>query len=123
MKYYKGGDGEVFAFEEDGSQDAYIKDDMTLLSDEELAAIRASQAEAAAPTLEQLKEEASAQRDNLLALAGLRIAPLQDAADLEDASDEEMANLKLWKQYRIAVNRTSSQPGYPQDIQWPEQPR
>lgn len=49
---------------------------------------------------------ATAERDRLLALAALRIASLQDAVDLDDATAAEVALLKLWKQYRVAVNRT-----------------
>lgn len=44
-------------------------------------------------------------RDVLLERAGLSIAPLQDAVDLEDAMPLEVALLKSWKQYRVAVNR------------------
>lgn len=66
--------------------------------------------------------DANAKRDDLLALAGLRIAPLQDAVDLDDATAADIANLKLWKQYRVAVNRISSQAGFPTVIDWPAQP-
>lgn len=44
-------------------------------------------------------------RDALLSGAALSIAPLQDAVDLDEATDAETALLKLWKQYRVAVNR------------------
>ncbi|MBX8572234.1 tail fiber assembly protein [Pseudomonas cichorii] len=59
-------------------------------------------------------------RDNFLSIAALRIAPLQDAVDLDDASEAEIALLKQWKQYRIAVNRVdlTADP-----IIWPEQPQ
>lgn len=46
------------------------------------------------------------ERDRLLSAATLAIAPLQDAVDLEDATAKEIALLKKWKQYRVAVNRT-----------------
>ncbi|MGO4412505.1 tail fiber assembly protein [Cupriavidus sp. KB_39] len=45
------------------------------------------------PTLAELQ----AQRDVLLALATLPIDPLQDAVDLEVATDEEVNALKTWK--------------------------
>ena len=57
------------------------------------------------------------QRDSLLALAAIRIAPLQDAVDLDDASDEEVALLKKWKQYRVALNRIDTA-----NPTWTEQP-
>lgn len=36
MKYFKKANGQVFAFELDGSQDAYITDDMIQMTDEEV---------------------------------------------------------------------------------------
>lgn len=59
------------------------------------------------------------ERDRLLTAATLAIAPLQDAVDLEIATDEDVALLKKWKQYRVAVNRldlTSTK------IKWPAPP-
>lgn len=55
-------------------------------------------------------------RDTLLMQAALAIAPLQDAVDLDVATDAETALLKLWKQYRVAVNRvdlTQASPTWP----------
>ncbi|EEO0299967.1 tail fiber assembly protein, partial [Salmonella enterica] len=44
-------------------------------------------------------------------------APLQDAVDLEEATDEEKARLNAWKKYRVLVNRVdTSKP------EWPEAP-
>lgn len=51
-------------------------------------------AEPTLPTPKQQLASDSALRDSLLALATLRINPLQDAVDDDDASDEEMALLK-----------------------------
>lgn len=62
------------------------------------------------------------ERDSLLALAAVRIAPLADAVDLGDASDEDVISLKKWKQYRVALNRINQQAGYPTQIEWPEEP-
>lgn len=50
------------------------------------------------------------------------IAPLQDAIDLDDATDAEVLTLKAWKKYRVALNRLPEQPGYPIDIDWPVPP-
>lgn len=44
-------------------------------------------------------------RDYYLAIAALAIAPLQDAADLDIATEDESELLTLWKQHRVAVNR------------------
>ncbi|MCV3029668.1 tail fiber assembly protein, partial [Escherichia coli] len=48
------------------------------------------------------------------------IAPLQDAVDLEIATEEENSLLEAWKKYRVLLNRvdTSTAP----DIEWPEEP-
>ena len=48
------------------------------------------------------------------------IAPLQDAVDLEIATEEETSLLEAWKKYRVLLNRvdTSTAP----DIEWPEEP-
>jgi len=57
-----------------------------------------------------------AYRDVQLTMAGTRIAPLQDAVDLDVATDEERAQLLAWKQYRVAVNRldlTLASPAWP----------
>ena len=58
----------------------------------------------------------------LRAQAEAAIAPLQDALDLDEATDAETALLKEWKRYRVALNRLSEQQGYPTDIDWPDPP-
>lgn len=40
MKHYKDSSGNIYAFESDGSQDAFINHKLTLISDSELASIR-----------------------------------------------------------------------------------
>ncbi len=59
-------------------------------------------------------------RDELLQIAALRIAPLQDAVDLDEATDEEKKSLTAWKKYRISLNRLDL---VPNDVVWPETPR
>ncbi|WP_272905162.1 tail fiber assembly protein [Pseudomonas petrae] len=56
-------------------------------------------------TPDEIRAANTAERDRLLSIATLAIAPLQDAADLEEATASETAMLKKWKQYRVAVNR------------------
>lgn len=60
------------------------------------------------------------QRDLLMSSASTAIQPLQDAVDLDEATDDETALLKKWKQYRVALNRLdlSTAP----DITWPVLP-
>lgn len=58
----------------------------------------------------------TATRGKLLAAAALAIAPLQDASDLQIATDAEIALLTQWKQYRVDVSRvdlTASAPDWP----------
>lgn len=50
------------------------------------------------------------------------IAPLQDAVDLDEATEAEALRLKDWKRYRVALNRLPDQPGYPATIDWPAPP-
>lgn len=63
--------------------------------------------------------ERIAMRDSLLSAATLRIAPLQDAVDLEMATSDDVSRLKAWKTYRVQVSRTDLST-YP--IDWPAQP-
>ena len=74
------------------------------------------------PSEEQLLSSARAERDRLLTYATLRINPLQYAADIDEASEEDLALLKLWKKYSSAVNKTETKPGWPETPQWPEPP-
>lgn len=122
MKYFLSETGEVFAFEDDGSQDAFISSALVPLSDEELAAIREKQAQDQAPSHEDIAKLVGAKRDELLSVAALRIAPLQYAVDLDEATPAETSSLKQWKQYSLAVNRVTRQEGYPETVEWPEQP-
>lgn len=65
------------------------------------------------------RDEALQRRDLLLRAAALRIAPLQDAKDLDMATSDEAAQLLAWKQYRIDLNRIGDQKGFPAAIDWP----
>ena len=72
-----------------------------------------------APTPEQLMAQAEDERKRLLTLATEKIAPLQDAAELDMASDEERAALTAWRKYRVLLNRVDTSAT---DITWPEVP-
>ncbi|WP_167659306.1 tail fiber assembly protein [Pseudomonas fluorescens] len=74
------------------------------------------------PTTEELATAARVRRDDLLAKAALRIAPLQDAVDIDLASETEVQALKAWKTYRIDLNRIELQGGFPASIEWPQPP-
>ena len=58
-----------------------------------------------------------------------RIGVLNDAVDLEMASDEEIAELPIrkaqlieWKRYAILLGRVTTQEGWPPEVEWPVQP-
>lgn len=69
-----------------------------------------------------LSQQALVDRDALLAIAAIRIAPLQDAVDLEKATGEEKAALLKWKGYRVNLNRIEDQEGFPLEFDWPTAP-
>ncbi|MBT2374855.1 tail fiber assembly protein [Pseudomonas fluorescens] len=58
----------------------------------------------------------------LRADADYAIAPLQDAVDVDEATEADLAALKSWKKYRVALNRVPEQPDYPLAIEWPVAP-
>jgi hypothetical protein len=62
------------------------------------------------------------QRDERLSSASMRIAPLQDAVDLGEATEQEQMLLRAWKRYRIELGRLEQQPGFPLSIEWPLSP-
>ncbi|HGT9291338.1 TPA: tail fiber assembly protein [Enterobacter kobei] len=64
---------------------------------------------------------ANATKAALIANASEQIAPLQDAIDLDMATDEEKSRYDAWRKYRVLLTRvdTSLAP----DISWPEPPQ
>lgn len=65
---------------------------------------------------EELISEAAYRKAALLGTASTMISTLQDAVDLDMATDQEVADLKSWKVYRVLLSRidTSTAP----DIEW-----
>lgn len=63
-----------------------------------------------------------AERDGLLVIAQMRIAPLQHAAFLEMDTEQENAALLAWMRYSVDLNRIEQQEGYPFAITWPVSP-
>lgn len=74
----------------------------------------------ALPTTSQLISIADGEKLLRMAAASEMIAPLQDAVDLDMASETEKENLRQWKAYRVFLNRvdTSTAP----DVVWPTPP-
>jgi len=69
---------------------------------------------------EELVAQAEQQKVNLISEASQTISILQDAVDLEMATEDEAAQLTAWKKYRVLLSRidTSKAP----DIKWPDRP-
>lgn len=90
----------------------------------------------AEPSTEALASSARNKLSALQAEANARVttlteevATLQDAVDLEMATDEEAARLPVakasltaWKKYRVLLGRVEAQAGFPASIVWPEKP-
>ncbi|USW97778.1 tail fiber assembly protein [Pseudomonas proteolytica] len=66
--------------------------------------------------------DAQAEITRLRAAADYAVAPLQDAVDVDEATEDDVALLKAWKKYRVALNRVPEQEGYPLAIDWPTAP-
>ncbi|HAZ8269232.1 tail fiber assembly protein [Citrobacter koseri] len=65
-----------------------------------------------------LVSHARQQKDSLLELAASKMAPLQDAVDLDIATEDEATLLLSWKKYRVLINRIN--PDDAPDINWPD---
>lgn len=114
FKYYRDEEGRVYAYRLDGSQDSYIGDKIRMTDEEVYAHLHPVK------TKEQIIAEAVAKRINLLSRATYNISVLQDAVDLDMATESEKTLLLAWKKYRVLLSRvdTSTAP----DIDWPEPP-
>ncbi|CAQ86364.1 MULTISPECIES: tail fiber assembly protein [Photorhabdus] len=67
------------------------------------------------------QQQAEHKKQQLMLTVSKQIAPLQDAVDLEMASDEEKSLLAALKKYRVLLNRVDV--NLVPDIHWPEKPR
>jgi len=64
-------------------------------------------------------ESVSAMKQRLIDEAMLNISILQDAIDMEMATDDEKASLSSWKKYRVLLNRVDASG---KNISWPSMP-
>ncbi len=69
---------------------------------------------------EELIAQAERKKSSMMQVANDAISPLQDAVDLDMASDEEKAALLEWKTYRVLLSRVKPEKG--PDITWPTPP-
>lgn len=72
------------------------------------------------PTAAEAIAMVESQKNGLMLAANNIIAPLQDAVEFGDATDEEKALLLSWRQYRVSLMRIDT--GSAPDVCWPEPP-
>lgn len=69
---------------------------------------------------QQNAESVSAMKQTLMDEASLKISILQDAVDLDMATDDEKTRLTAWKQYRVLLNRVDT--SSTSNVVWPDKP-
>ncbi|WP_196245002.1 tail fiber assembly protein, partial [Xenorhabdus bovienii] len=67
-----------------------------------------------------LQKKAEERKRQLMDIAREKIAPLQDAVELNIATDAEKSALTAWRKYRVLLNRVDCTTA--PDVKWPEQP-
>lgn len=70
-------------------------------------------------TEEELIAQAENQKAALMLSASNAIAPLQDAVDLGEATEDEQKRLLSWRKYRVLLSRIN--PEDAPEIAWPEE--
>ncbi|CAI1694542.1 MULTISPECIES: tail fiber assembly protein [Serratia] len=68
----------------------------------------------------ELSAQAQQTKSKLIESTTKAISPLQDAKDLDIATDDELAKLKEWMVYRVQLNRVDT--GIAPNIVWPQPP-
>lgn len=68
------------------------------------------------------KATATRKRALLLQYASSQVNALQDAVDLEIATEAEAKTLKSWKTYRVLLNRVDTVGAVPAESDWPVSP-
>lgn len=72
------------------------------------------------PTQEEYAASSETIKIYLMDEATKKIAPLQDASDLDMATEDEKKELAEWRKYRVLLNRVDTSTA--QKITWPEHP-
>lgn len=116
-------DGELLVIVAKDGEPANLTHSITLhVSVEELPPVEIPEPPVEVPPAADPQADALVEYARLRAIADYMVAPLQDAVDVDEATDYEAALLKAWKKYRVALNRVAEQPGYPTLIDWPAPP-
>lgn len=114
MQYFKNENGDVYAYDDDCSEE-FILEGLTPISEEAAMALLAPPPS----SKEELSFTAEVDKARLRAKADSQIVWLQDAVDAAMATDDETASLAAWKKYRIMLMRVDTSAD---DIAWPENP-
>lgn len=69
-----------------------------------------------------LAAQADIDRDTRLREVVIRVAPLQYAYELGEATNDELSALQAWKRYALNLARIEQQADYPLIIEWPTAP-
>lgn len=107
MKYYKDSQNQVYAYAADGSQDKYIQPSLIPITKEEADVIRFPP-----PTQAQQAQAIRAERDVRIRKADYAINMAEDAG----------LDTTALRAYRQALRDVPQQPGFPEAVNWPEQP-
>lgn len=116
MKYYKDSKNQIYAYESDGSQDAFIKPDLTPISEDEALEISNPQT-----TTEQLSAQARADRDAKLSATTWLVERHREEQETGETTLTAQQYAELLA-YRQALRDVPQQAGFPESIQWPATP-
>jgi len=123
MKYYiDHATGEIYAYESDGSQDSFISPALELLDDAGLAAARAAQAAANAPTPEVRARIERAWRDGELASSDGAVARQRDQVESGLPTTLTADQYKALQVYRQALRNWPESAAFPDSTQRPPVP-
>lgn len=114
MIYYKSKTGEVFAYDQEQIDGGWVKEGLVPMTDDEV-----SEHLNPTPTTEQIAAQARAERDAKIEAVRWRI---------ERARDEEALGIPLTEplepllQYVQDLRDVPHQAGFPENVEWPEEP-
>lgn len=111
MKYYQDVNGDIYAYEEDGSQDSFIGDKKPVTPEEVEKILNPP------PTEKELIATAEVKKNSLISEATVKISPLLDAKEGGYIDEEDLPVLTAWQKYRYAVTKVDVNKPV-----WPEKP-
>ncbi|AYL54825.1 tail fiber assembly protein [Citrobacter freundii] len=116
MKYYKDENNVVYAYDADGTQDAFIKEGLVPITRSEAMAIINPPL-----THEQLIQAAENERQRLLAAADAVMLDWRTELMLGEISDANKAKLSAWMAYKNEVKAVDVTTD-PEHVNWPVTP-